>query len=130
MAIACPACKTPMKDLFTGVFCPNDCDKPKPARRKFSDIYALNTLQLDLICDKVPADKRDELRDVLCMIRKGDKYEVAWNSKTRTVLARANLLASEIMQCDWMIYIGHDGKFSVVKNRFGLLDIDDIPDMI
>jgi hypothetical protein len=25
----CPACKGPMKPLFTGFFCPKDCDRPK-----------------------------------------------------------------------------------------------------
>lgn len=32
----CPDCSTPLKPLFTGFFCPNDCDRPKsptPAKR-------------------------------------------------------------------------------------------------
>lgn len=28
----CPSCGTGMKALFTGLFCPNDCDRPKPEK--------------------------------------------------------------------------------------------------
>ena len=80
----CDVCKGPMKPLFTGHFCPNDCDRPgaKPAMREFRDAppATLNPNSWNFMgfpmggIGSTYAPKDDQCRDAMCR----GKAHLAW----------------------------------------------------
>lgn len=50
----CPECKTEMKPLFNGEYCPLDCDRPEVLAKRRAD--ALSKAADELSKNKVPVD--------------------------------------------------------------------------
>ena len=113
-----------MKDLFTGQFCPMDCDRRPPVPPRD---------YLQAILRKIPSVLHDS---VLGPLASGHLVDFGWDPRNKTFYAGMvtdpkdwGLHRDRVLICDWVVRYQRGGVPRVLKNRAGgHVSIDDIPD--
>lgn len=116
----CPTCSTSMKPLFTGFYCPKDCDKRVP----------LAPPLVRQILRKVPKSDREHLDRWLATVMGINNIYIGWKPNERVVMlsTNPNEPAQSWYPCSWVIKVSPENNISVLKNREGGFSLRDIPD--
>lgn len=114
----CQECNTRMKPLFTGFFCPNDCDRPQPKRG------AINAWEA--ILPKIAPGHRDFISNRAERYRGGLWY--MWIDMYDDCHCFQSMKTSDQRDASLVITIDSSGRPAVTKSRQGYLSISDIPD--
>lgn len=122
---SCQFCKTEMKLLFNGYYCPQDCDRrgappPTPVSQETDWTRLLR---------KVPRSFRSLLeRDRKDAITAGATLWVAYDRTNRVMnFGPQRLTHGSLLYSDWAVMVPPDGTVKVIKNRTGVALVD-IPD--
>lgn len=129
---ACTVCGGPMKDLFTGTFCPKDCDRPRApvpkSSHSFDEMLSLGEGVASLLLRINPECRQDMADDIAT----GAQITVGRHiAQDRTYVAFATQMTRHhLMLCDWVVKVckGSIPPVVVVKNRFGGFKLSDIPE--
>lgn len=113
----CQECMVPMKPLFTGFFCPNDCDRPhlRVAKSDWSEILT-----------KMAGCHHDFFRE-RARLYAGRPWFI-WLDQHSDWHAYRAIDAGEIRMASLVVSIDKEGLAAVTKSRDGVKSISQVPD--
>jgi len=109
-----------VKDLFTGVFCPRDCDRPSLRKVRVngqSDYEVLLSKMRDSSHLRLFHGKGEEVSYV--GMRHSGSLCFTGNSK--------GFATDIVRELDWYAKVNTDGSVVVIKNRFGGCIVEELP---
>ena len=125
----CPTCGTAMKDLFTGQFCPRDCD-----RRPVVPLIPATASIIEMVLRKVPSVSRGHVWKWTTPL--GERmvwlgiFSPGYQGPLSSIVMTMNpkgLDRRNTLLCD--VILGFNSSIVVVvKNRFGGFSYDEVPD--
>lgn len=112
----CPTCSGPMVPLFTGSFCPKDCDRrpPVPAWRA-------------KLLRKISPESGPVIERAGWLDTNGAKISRNPSGSYEYWKPSQCVPADSLRTAEWVVQV-YGGELTVLKNRFGELTLDGIPD--